>query len=69
MMIQPLYAGLVVFALGILVGMAGLGIPVAALVGLAVAVKYLLPLLDCLGKRVPLLRSADRNQPKEPHQT
>lgn len=66
MMIQPLYAGLVLFALGILVGMAGLGIPVATLVGLAVAVKHLLPVFDCHGKRTPPLRSPDRNQPKDP---
>lgn len=66
MMIQPLHAGLVIFALGILVGMAGLGIPVATLVGLVVAAKYLLPFTDRCGKRVPPLRPPGRDQSKHP---
>jgi hypothetical protein len=65
MMIPPLYAGLVLFAMGILVGMTGLGIPVATLVGLVVAAKHLLPLFDCKEKRVPPLRPNGRNQPKD----
>ena len=69
MIIQPLHAGLTIFALGILVGMAGLGLPVAGIVAAIVAGRYLLAHGGGL-KRCLSPASAHRHSPaKEEKQT